>query len=104
MGSKTVVVTIPSRLGAAETKRRLQDGVRALRTQYANQIASLEETWTDDRMAFKVNALGQSLTGRLDVQAESVRVEIDLPWLLASFANKVKGEIERRGRILLEKK
>jgi hypothetical protein len=104
MSSKTVVVSIPSRLGAAETKRRLQDGVRNLRTQYANQIASVEETWTDDRMAFKVAALGQTLTGRLDVQADAVRVEIDLPWLLAAFAEKIKGQVEQRGRQMLDKK
>jgi hypothetical protein len=104
MGSKTITVSIPSRLGQAETKRRLQDGVSHLRSQYANQIASVEETWTGDHMAFKVNALGQSLTGRLDVLAESVKLEIDLPWLLAAFAEKIKGEIEQRGRKLLEKK
>lgn len=104
MSSKTITVSIPSRLGQAETKRRLEDGVRHLRAQYANQIASVEETWTGDHMDFKVAALGQSLTGRLDVQADSVRVEIDLPWLLAAFAEKIKTEIEQRGRKLLEKK
>jgi putative polyhydroxyalkanoate system protein len=104
MGSKTITVSIPSRLGQAETKRRLQDGVKHLRTQYANQIASVEETWTGERMDFKVAALGQSLTGRLDVLADSVRVEIDLPWLLAAFAERIKTEIEQRGRKLLEKK
>jgi putative polyhydroxyalkanoate system protein len=104
MTSKTITVSIPSRLGQAETKRRLEEGMRHLRTQYAGKIASVEETWTGDRMDFKVGALGQSLTGRLDVQAESVKVEIDLPWLLAAFADKIKAEIEQRGRKLLERK
>jgi hypothetical protein len=104
MTSKTITVTIPSRVGPVETKRRLEDGVRHLRTQYASQIASVEENWTGDHMDFKVNALGQSLTGRLDVLAEAVKVEIDLPWLLAAFAEKIKGEIEQRGRKLLERK
>jgi putative polyhydroxyalkanoate system protein len=104
MTSKTITVSIPSRVGQAETKRRLQDGVQRLRSQYASQIASVEETWTADRMDFKVNALGQSLTGRLDVLADSVKVEIDLPWLLAAFAEKIKSEIEQRGRKLLDKK
>jgi putative polyhydroxyalkanoate system protein len=104
MSSKTITVTLPSHLGPAETKRRLQDGVQKLRTQFAGQIASVEETWTDDRMNFKVTAMGQTVTGRLDVQAESVRVELDLPWMLAMIADKVKAEIEKRGRLLLEKK
>ena len=104
MTSKTITVSIPSRLGQAETKRRLEEGVRHLRTQYAGKIASVEETWTGDRMDFKVGALGQSLTGRLDVQPDSVKVEIDLPWLLAAFADKIKAEIEQRGRKLLERK
>jgi putative polyhydroxyalkanoate system protein len=104
MDSKTIVVSIPSRLGQVETKRRLEDGVRHLRSQYAGKIASVEETWTGDRMDFKVAALGQSLNGRLEVLADSVKVEIDLPWLLAAFAEKIKTEIEQRGRKLLEKK
>ena len=104
MTSKTITVNIPSRLGQVETKRRLEEGVRSLRTQYANQIASVQETWTGDHMDFKVAALGQTLTGRLDVLADSVRLEMDLPWLLAAFAEKIKGEVEQRGRKLLEKK
>lgn len=104
MTSKTVVISIPSSLGQAETKRRLEAGVRNLRTQYANQVASVEETWTGDRMDFKVAALGQTLTGRLDVQAEGVRLEIDLPWLLAAFADKITREVRQRGAQLLEKK
>jgi putative polyhydroxyalkanoate system protein len=104
MTSKTITVSIPSQLGPAETKRRLQDGVQKLRGQYAAQIASVEEHWTADHLDFKVVAVGQTLTGRLDVQQDAVRLELDLPWMLAMIAEKVKGEVEQRGRKMLEKK
>lgn len=104
MANKTVTVTIPHRLGAVEARRRLQQGITQLRTQYAGQVASIEERWEADHMEFQAGLLGQTLTGRLDVQAESVRVELDLPWMLAVLAEKIRGEVEQRGRKLLEKK
>lgn len=104
MATKTVTVSIPHRLGAAEAKRRLQQGVTQMRSQYAGQLASVEENWEGDHLEFKVGLLGQILTGRLDVQPQAVQVAIDLPWLLAVLAEKIRGEVEQRGRKLLETK
>ena len=104
MTSKTITVSIPSRLGQAETKRRLEEGMRHLRTQYAGKIASVEETWTGDRMDFKVGAMGQTIAGHLEVMQDSVRVELVLPWILAMVAEKARGFIQKQGTLMLEKK
>jgi putative polyhydroxyalkanoate system protein len=104
MQQKTISVTIPHSLGRDEARDRLRKGVTQVKTQYAAQIAKLEENWSDYRMDFRLTAMGQSLGGRVNIEAEAVRVDIDLPWLLAMLADKIKGQVEQRGRILLEDK
>jgi hypothetical protein len=63
-----------------------------------------EETWTGDRMDFRVRALGQAAAGSVEVGDASVRLEVTLPWLLHGFAEAVQRTIQGSGRILLEKK
>ena len=79
--SKLLVVSIPHRLGKAEAMRRLQGGLGSVKHQFGDKIASIEENWTDDRMAFRVGALGQSIDGHLDVMEDQVLVEVKLPWI-----------------------
>ena len=63
-----------------------------------------EETWSGNRMDFRVRALGQAAAGNIQVAEDSVRLEVTLPWLLHKFAQAVQKTVEGRGRILLEKK
>ena len=102
--TKPLVVAIPHNLGKAEAARRLQTGVGQLKTQFSGQIASVEERWEGDRMSFTVGAMGQSVSGHLEVMEDSVRVEVQLPWILAMVAEKAKGFIQKQGTLMLEKK
>ena len=40
----------------------------------------------------------------LAIEDARVRIELELPWVLAAIAKRVKGAIEQRSRVLLEKK
>lgn len=102
--SKPVVVTIPHNLGRQEARDRIQKGLASLRGQASTPVTFLEDAWTGDHLDFKVGALGQSMTGRLDIEDSSVKLEVDLPWVLAVFADKVKGLVQKQGTLLLEKK
>src|SRR3954468_6393744 len=102
--SKTIDVAIPHQLGRAQARSRLQAGAERLRAQFGGQAANVQETWTGDRCEFKFSAMGQSLTGRLDVEDAAVKLSVDLPWMLAMIADKIRGRIEQEGRKLLEKK
>jgi hypothetical protein len=102
--TKPLVVAIPHNLGKAEAARRLQTGVSQLKTQFSGQIASVEESWEGDRMSFKVGAMGQTVSGHLEVMEDAVRVEVQLPWILAMVAEKAKGFIQKQGTLMLEKK
>jgi hypothetical protein len=102
--SKPVVVSIPHNLGKTEAMRRLQGGLGSVKSHFSDKIASIEESWTGDRMAFRVGTMGQSIDGHLDVMEDQVLVEVKLPWLLAMIADKAKNFIRKQGTLLLEKK
>ncbi|MGH8572405.1 MAG: polyhydroxyalkanoic acid system family protein [Gammaproteobacteria bacterium] len=96
---KSIKIAIPHRLSRQEATQRLQSGFADL-----SNLAQMEDRWTGDHMDFKATAFGQSITGRIDVHDSSVDMEVDLPWLLAVLAEKVKGQLEQAGQKALEKK
>ena len=101
--SAPVVVSLPHRLGREEAVRRLKNGL----TRAASSIPVLnvdEERWEQDRMIFRVRALGQVASGHVDVADDHVRVEVTLPWLLQRFAQAAQTAIKNRGNLLLTKR
>src|ERR1700738_4761451 len=98
--SVPLVVSIPHRLGREEATRRLKAGL----TRAASSIPVLkvdEERGGDDRMIFRVRALGQAASGHLDVADDHVRLEVTLHWLLQRFAQAAQVAIRNRGNLLL---
>jgi hypothetical protein len=102
--SKPLVVSIPHQLGRAEAVRRLKDGFRWAREKYGAIISVQQEDWTDNHLAFRVATLGQSASGLVDVSDTDVTLSVELPWLLARFAEKAQAVLQRQGHLLLEKK
>src|SRR3954462_5774148 len=101
--SAPLVVSIPHRLGREEAARRLKGGL----TRAAASVPMLnvdEERWQDNRMIFRVRALGQAASGHIDVEEDHVRLEVTLPWLLAKLAEKIQPMIRQQGTLMLEKK
>jgi hypothetical protein len=101
--SAPLVVSIPHRLGREEATQRLKTGL----TRAASSIPVLkvdEERWEEDRMIFRVRALGQAASGHLDVADDHVRLEVTLPWLLQRFAEVAQVAIRNRGNLLLTKR
>ena len=101
--SAPLIVSIPHRLGRAEATRRLKAGL----TRAAASIPVLnvdEERWEDNRMIFRVRALGQAASGHVDVADDHVRLEVTLPPLLQRFAEIAQIAIRNRGNLLLTKR
>ncbi|HEY6704225.1 MAG TPA: polyhydroxyalkanoic acid system family protein [Xanthobacteraceae bacterium] len=101
--SKPLIVSIPHRLGREEAARRIKSGLTAARTNYSAFLTINEETWSGDRLAFTLSALGQSAVGVIDVADDHVRLEVELPWLLAVIAEKLTPAIRKEGTLMLEK-
>ncbi|WP_291686925.1 polyhydroxyalkanoic acid system family protein [Bradyrhizobium sp.] len=101
--SAPLIVSIPHQLGREEAVRRLKVGL----TRAASSIPVLkvdEERWEDNRMIFRVRAMGQAASGHLDVADDHVRLEVTLPWLLQRFAEVAQAAIRKRGNLLLTKR
>ena len=101
--SAPLVVSIPHSLGREEAMRRLKAGLSKAATSVP-VLSVDEERWEDNRMIFRVRALGQAAAGHVDVADDHVKVEVVLPWLLQRFAAVAQAAIRSRGNLLLTKK
>ena len=101
--SAPLIVSIPHSLGRDEAMRRLKTGLS--RATASLPVVSVdEERWDDNRMDFRVRALGQVAAGHVNVEDAFVRVEVTLPWLLQGFAEAAQAAIQKRGQLLLTKR
>ena len=102
--SEPLVVSIPHRLGRDEAARRIKSGFTGARTHFAHLLTISEEAWDESRLTFRANALGQTASGLIDVRETEVVLTVQLPWLLARFAQAASKLIQREGTLMLEKK
>jgi hypothetical protein len=101
---KPLIVDIPHELGRVEARRRLETGFDRIRDQIGGKALAFDQHWEGERLIFAAGGFGQKVSGRVDVFEKIVRVEVDLPWFLATIAEKMQGRIARAGTLLLEKK
>jgi hypothetical protein len=98
-----LIVSIPHRLGREEAKRRLDSGIGRLRPELSALVNTLDYHWEGDTLNFNASALWQTITGRLEVFEDAVRIEIDLPWLMQLLGDTITKQVRSRGIALLEK-
>src|SRR5512136_1626431 len=96
-----VVVTIPHQLGKEEAIRRLKNGFGNVRSTVGEKFVVLTDNWKGDHLDFRASLLGQNATGTIDVEDRSVRLVIELPWILALLANKAKAIVQKQGQLML---
>jgi hypothetical protein len=88
--ASTITITVPHDLGVDVAKKRLAERMEALRREYVDKIAKSEVNWSGDVATVHVAALGQNATAQITVLANLVRIEVHLPWLLATLAGRVQ--------------
>jgi len=91
--SKSIVISVPHNLGVEEARRRVAAEMEQLRNEYVNKLGYSEIAWVGDTANVRVVALMQEAKARIDVLADSVRIEIILPWLLAKLAAPLQNKI-----------
>lgn len=101
---ETISVSIPHHLGKDEALRRIKTGMGEARTKFASVLTVQEETWTADTMAFRVSALAQQVGGTIQVADNHVKLDVELPWLLAKLAKVITPAVQKEGTLMLEKK
>jgi putative polyhydroxyalkanoate system protein len=102
--SKAITMTIPHELGRAEARKRVEEGFASFSQHMGAVAGALSKDWSGDRLNFVFAAMGQRISGTIDVEDAAIKLEVLLPNLLAMMADKVKGRLKKEGQLLLEKK
>lgn len=101
---KPVTISISHELGVEEAKRRISGGFgRLIQQMPGGALMQLSESWSGDRMSFTAKALGQTVSGHVDVAATHVTLEVLLPEFLAAIADGLRGRLQKAGQLLLNK-
>lgn len=96
-----ITVDIPHKLGRAEARQRLINGVGQL-TAMIPGSAITANRWDGDTLMFNIEGLGQRVAARIEVFDDHVRATLDLPAFLAFMADKVRAALSGTGRKLLQ--
>jgi len=99
-----ITISIPHQLGRAEARRRIEAGFAKIIHQLPGRGGACSERWDGDRLTFSVAAMGQTVTGVVDVLDTAVTMEIELPGVLGMIASGLKGRLQKVGQLLLTKK
>jgi len=100
--TEPITVTISHKLGRDGAKRRIDEGLASVRTDVGPYVKTLDYAWDDYRLDFRVVAMMQTITGRIEVYDDFVRIDLELPRLLHLLAKTIQGRIENRAAALLE--
>ena len=99
-----VVVTLPHQLGRVEARRRIENGFAKIVQVLPGGAGRCNQRWEGDRLVFDIAAMGQALSGFIDVLDATVTMEIHLPGVLGLLAGGLKGRLRKAGQLLLTKK
>ena len=99
--SRTISMTFPHDLSVPEAKRRIAERLDLVKTQYVGKLARADIAWVADVAHLQVAALGQTAEATIDVRPAEIKVEVQLPWLLAAMASKVQGLLKTNAEDLL---
>ena len=98
-------VPIKHNLPKDEVRRRLRDNIGSLKDHMPGGTADVRSDWpSEDRMNLVVAAMGQQVTGTIEVEETQVVVDFNLPPALAFFEPIVAGAIRQSGPKLLSDK
>lgn len=101
--AKPVTVTISHDLGRTEAHRRIDEGFEKVASSLGFAI-TIDQRWEGETMQFNARAVGQTLTGTVEVAEEDVTITVVLPLFLAGMAERIKGKLQKESSLLLEKK
>lgn len=94
-------LSVPHGLGQEEARNRIAGFLAESRAHLAGQVSHPVESWNGYANEFSFEAMGFSVSGKLDVQPARVLVELNLPWAAWPFKGRVENEILARARLLL---
>lgn len=83
--------------------RRLKEGLARTGGRFGSLASFEQQSWNGDTFNFSLRVLGQSALGHIEVREEQLLIALELPWLLARFAERVLPALRKETGHLLEK-
>ena len=94
-------IAIPHSIGKDEARRRVRERSGEI-ANFVPGFASVSTNWqSDDRMDLTVGAMGQEMTGSIEVGESEVAFTVELPAALSFVEQMIRSQIEAKGRKLL---
>lgn len=94
-------VAIPHDLDRAEVRRRIKGRSHEI-VDFLPDRADVSTSWpSEDRMTLNVSAMGQSITGDIEIEEGQVVFTINLPGMLSFVEPMIEKAISAKGRKLL---
>jgi hypothetical protein len=100
--AQPIVVTVSHTLGAEEAQRRISRGLERGKSEFGAIFSAFDVTWKANHADVTVVALHQRVSAGLDVFADMVRVEVNLPWYLAPLQKKIAEALQHQGQKTLQ--
>ena len=95
-------VAIPHQLGRDEVRNRLRTRSHMIADGIPGGMAHVTTGWpSEDRMTLDIAAMGQALTGHIDVEDHQVVLHMELPPALGFLKPIVEGAIRQQGQKML---
>ena len=95
----SLTITAPHSLGTEEATSRLKAFFTKLKERHGDKLSNLEESWSDNNLAYSFSTYGFNIKGDVAVEPNEVKVNGVLPFAAMMF----KGKIEQSVREELEK-
>ncbi len=95
-------VALPHDLGREEVRRRLHERSHEIVDYIPGGLADVDTSWSDqDTMNLKVAAMGQRITGDIQIEDEQVIFTIELPAALTFVRPMIESAIRANGQKML---
>ena len=95
-------VAIPHQLGRDEVRRRLKSRSHELAGVIPGGMAEVATDWpSEDRMNLSVQAMGQIVSGHIDIRDNEIEVVLTLPAALGFIQPMVESAVRQQGHLLL---
>src|SRR5262249_45767812 len=99
--TQPIEVDLPHRLGKDEARRRIADNIHKLQEHIPGN-AHVQSGWAGDQLNLNVQALGEAVKGRIEVEESKVHVTMPLPGMRGMFAGPIQAVLQKKGGALLE--
>ena len=96
-------LALPHNLTREEVRRRLRDNSHRIGDSIPLAMAEVTTSWpSEDRMGLAIGAMGQSISGHVDIEDAQVVFTVELPGALSLVEPMVEQAIRKQGQSLLE--